>query len=77
VIARYNNISLALGVPGLILQVAGNIMVQSNKGNELAEPSAGILVGALVAGPRVALDQKTGIGAKSPEKPAVLVTIYC
>lgn len=29
-IKRYNNISLALGVPGLILQIAGNIMMQSN-----------------------------------------------
>ena len=25
-IARYNNISLALGAPGIILQIAGNIM---------------------------------------------------
>ncbi len=25
-IARYNNISLALGIPGLILQIAGNLM---------------------------------------------------
>ncbi len=28
-IARYNNISLALGVPGLVMQVAANVMSQS------------------------------------------------
>jgi hypothetical protein len=32
-IARYNNISLALGIPGIILQVAGNIMMTSNPEN--------------------------------------------
>jgi hypothetical protein len=30
-IAKYNNVSLALGVPGLILQVAGNILSHSNR----------------------------------------------
>jgi hypothetical protein len=25
-IARYNNISLALGVPGLVIQIVGNVM---------------------------------------------------
>ena len=32
-IARYNNISLLLGVPGLILQIAGNVM-RTNPENE-------------------------------------------
>lgn len=31
-IARYNNISLALGAPGLILQVAGNVLMGSSPG---------------------------------------------
>lgn len=31
-IARYNNLSLALGVPGLIMQIAGNLM-RSNPEN--------------------------------------------
>jgi len=32
-IARYNNLSLALGIPGIILQVAGNVM-RGNPANE-------------------------------------------
>lgn len=43
-IARYNNISLALGVPGLALQVVGNVLWQQNRAN----PYAGI--GFTVAG---------------------------
>jgi len=31
-IARYNNVSLALGVPGFILQVVGNVLGSSNPG---------------------------------------------
>ena len=42
-IARYNNISLALGIPGLILQIAGNVL-RSNPDNE----TVGVL--ALVGG---------------------------
>ncbi len=30
--ARYNNVSLALGVPGFILQVVGNVLGSSNPG---------------------------------------------
>lgn len=41
-IARYNNISLALGVPGLVLQVAGSMM-RANPANEAA--GSAILVG--------------------------------
>jgi len=42
-IKRYNNISLGLGIPGVILQVAGNILARSN-------PEAGInVLWALVA----------------------------
>lgn len=33
-ISRYNNISLALGVPGILLQVAGNVM-RASGGNEM------------------------------------------
>ena len=29
-ITRYNNLSLALGIPGIVLQIAGNVMVQRN-----------------------------------------------
>ena len=29
-IKRHNNISLALGVPGIILQIAGNVIFQTN-----------------------------------------------
>jgi hypothetical protein len=28
-IKRYNNLSLALGVPGLLLQIVGNVLAQS------------------------------------------------
>ncbi len=31
-IARYNNVSLAFGVPGFILQVVGNVLGSSNPG---------------------------------------------
>ncbi len=31
-IARHNNVSLALGVPGFILQVVGNVLGSSNPG---------------------------------------------
>lgn len=31
-IAKYNNTSLALGVPGIIVQVVGNLLVASNPG---------------------------------------------
>jgi hypothetical protein len=41
-IKRYNNISLALGVPGLILQIVGNVMAQSNP--ETAIGALGFLV---------------------------------
>lgn len=30
-IKRYNNISLALGVPGLILQIVGNVVGRANQ----------------------------------------------
>ena len=42
-IARYNNISLAMGVPGLIIQVVGNV-IMAKPGNE----TVGLL--ALVVG---------------------------
>ncbi len=35
-IKRYNNISLALGVPGIILQIVGNIIAQANQGTNTA-----------------------------------------
>lgn len=38
VIKRYNNISLALGVPGIILQIIGNIVLRSDP-----DPVVGIL----------------------------------
>ncbi len=31
-IKRYNNLSLALGVPGIILQIVGNVVAQANAG---------------------------------------------
>lgn len=31
-IAKYNNVSLSLGAPGLILQVVGNVLGASNPG---------------------------------------------
>lgn len=42
-IARYNNISLALGIPGIILQIAGNVMRTTS-----ADPTLGFVV--LLAG---------------------------
>lgn len=30
-IKRYNNLSLALGIPGIVLQIAGNFIVQMNQ----------------------------------------------
>jgi hypothetical protein len=35
-IARYNNISLALGIPGLILQIAANVIRVSSENQYLA-----------------------------------------
>ena len=34
-IKRYNNLSLALGVPGIILQIVGNVIAQANPGTPL------------------------------------------
>ena len=34
-IKRYNNISLALGGPGIVLQIAGNVVVQANQGTAI------------------------------------------
>jgi hypothetical protein len=50
---RYNNISLALGIPGIILQVVGNVIFQANQ--ETAVGLLGVLVlllgtGLLIAG---------------------------
>jgi glycerol uptake facilitator-like aquaporin len=50
VIARYNNISLALGVPGLILQIAGNVMMRSGPDKEGVGLLVGIIGTALLMG---------------------------
>ena len=52
-IKRYNNISLALGVPGIILQFAGNVIAQADP--DAATALLGLLVlllgtGLLIAG---------------------------
>jgi hypothetical protein len=32
-IARYNNLSLALGIPGILLQIGGNVVARTNPEN--------------------------------------------
>ncbi len=51
-IKRYNNISLALGVPGIILQIPGSIMVQSADSTSRAVGLLILLLGTalLIAG---------------------------
>ena len=47
-IAKYNNLSLALGAPGIILQIAGNIMGRSNPpGIIMILVGSGLLVAGL------------------------------
>ena len=47
-IARYNNLSLLLGVPGLILQIAGNVMRLPSEGAPAAAGHRGRLGGLLL-----------------------------
>lgn len=52
-IKRYNNLSLALGVPGIILQIVGNLVAQANADNSLGllgVPISLVGTGLLVAG---------------------------
>ncbi|MHC4145205.1 MAG: DUF805 domain-containing protein [Planctomycetota bacterium] len=52
-IKRNNNISLALGVPGIILQIAGNVIIQTNQetgGGLLGVPVLLVGTALLVAG---------------------------
>jgi hypothetical protein len=52
-IKRYNNLSLALGAPGLILQIAGNVIANANAGTPTAVwgiPIALVGTALLIAG---------------------------
>src|SRR5262245_55219449 len=46
-IARYNNISLAFGVPGIILQIAGNVMARPGS-SSIGAGIAVLLVGTVL-----------------------------
>jgi hypothetical protein len=49
-IARYNNISLAMGVPGLVIQIAGNIMRQQPSHEAIGSLVLLLGSGLLIAG---------------------------
>jgi hypothetical protein len=52
-IKRYNNLSLALGVPGILLQIVGNVISRANTETSLSLLGVPILLlgtGLLIAG---------------------------
>jgi hypothetical protein len=49
-IARYNNLSLSLGIPGIILQIAGNVMSRNPENLTLGALVSLVGTGLLIAG---------------------------
>jgi hypothetical protein len=47
-IARYNNVSLALGIPGLLLQIGGNFWAAPYFGGQLAVGRSVMALGTLL-----------------------------